>query len=114
MARLFVIDDEAKPKANDIYAAIPAEMRAEWKSVEAFAAAIIVHNGIQQPYPGAEVLALAKIEPISAGRVALLLPGASVSGLVFQQTAEGWKYVISAAVVGDYIAQNKSALPQAH
>ena len=68
-------------------------------------AAIIVHNGIEQPYPGSEVLALAKIEPIVEGRVALILPGAIVSGLVFQQTADGWKYVVSEAVVDDYIAR---------
>ena len=105
MAGLFIIDDEAKPRAEAIYAAIPNQLRIEWDSMEAFAAAMIVHNGIEKPYPGAQVLALAKIEPISEGRVALQLPGASVSGLVFQQTAEGWKYVISDAVVGDYIAR---------
>jgi len=105
MGKLFVIDEEARPKAKAIYAAIMAEKRFEWRSLEEMAAAIIVHNGIEEPYPGAAVLALAKIEPINEGRVTLMLPGASVSGVVFQQTAEGWKYVISDAVVEDYIAR---------
>jgi hypothetical protein len=105
MARLFIIDAEAGPQAEAIYSGIPAGLRAEWNSVEALAAAIMVHNGIEQPYPGSEVLALAKIEPIKEGRVALVLPGAVVSGLVFQHTAEGWKYVVSKAVVDDYIAR---------
>ncbi|MBL9206779.1 MAG: hypothetical protein JNN01_16945 [Opitutaceae bacterium] len=105
MARLFIIDAEAKPQAEAIYSGIPAGLRAEWNSVEALAAAIMVHNGIEQPYPGSEVLALARIEPIREGRVALMLPGAVVSGLVFQHTAEGWKYVVSKAVVDDYIAR---------
>lgn len=106
MARLFIIDDEARPKAAAIYASIPAERKAEWSSLEAFAAAMIVGDGIEQPYPGREVLALAKIEPITVGRVRLMLLGAVVSGLEFQHTAEGWKYVISVAVVDDYIARN--------
>jgi len=96
---LFVIDDSARPEASAVYAAMPAEARAEWKSVEAAAAAIIVSNGIEHPYPSAEVLALAKVESVTAGRVRLLLPGTDVTGLVFQQTTEGWKYVISKAVV---------------
>jgi hypothetical protein len=105
MARLFIIDEEARPETNAIFATIPAELRTELGSVEALAAAIIVHNGIEQPYPGTEVLALARIEPMTEGRVTLVLPGAIVSGVVFQQTAEGWKYVISKAVVEDYIAR---------
>lgn len=105
MAKLFIIDAEAGPQAEAIYSGIPAGLRAEWNSVEALAAAIIVHNGIEQPYPGSEVLALAKIEPIKEGRVTLMLPGAVVSGLVFQHTAEGWRYVVSKAVVDDYIAR---------
>ena len=105
MARLFIIDGAAGPKVDAIYSGIPAGLRAEWNSAEALAAAIIVHNGIEQPYPGSEVLALAKIEPIMERRVALILPGAIVSGLVFQQTADGWKYVVSEAVVDDYIAR---------
>ena len=106
MAGLFLIDEDVRPQANAIYEAIPAKQKAEWSSVEAFAAAIIVHNGIEQPYPGTEVLALAKIEHITESRVMLLLPGAVVSGVVFQQTAGGWKYVIREAVVAEYIARH--------
>ena len=102
---LFIIDDEARPKANAIYTAMADGLRAEWTSVEALAATIIVHNGIEQPYPGSEVLALAHIVPITEERVTLELPGAIVSGLEFQYTAEGWKYVISEAVVNDYLAR---------
>ena len=105
MAGLFIIDDEARPKANAIYTAMADGLRAEWTSVEALAATIIVHNGIEQPYPGSEVLALAHIVPITEERVTLELPGAIVSGLEFQYTAEGWKYVISEAVVNDYLAR---------
>ncbi|RXK53235.1 hypothetical protein ESB00_16180 [Oleiharenicola lentus] len=91
---------------------MPTEIRAEWSSVEEAAAAIIVHNGIEQPYPGSEVLALAKIEPITKGRVTLKLPGAIVSGLQFRQTAEGWKYVIIGDVVDDYIKKMSQPPPQ--
>ena len=112
MTKLFIIDDTARAKANAIYTAMPAAVRSEWNSAEASAAAMIVHNGIEQPYPGSEVLALAKIEPIAEGRVTLLLPGAIVSGLVFQQTADGWKYVISEAVVDDYLARQPTPASQ--
>jgi hypothetical protein len=91
---------------NALYAAMPAERRAEWSSVQTFAAAIIIHDGFEQPYPGTEVLALAKIEPLAEGNVTLQLPGAVVSGVVFQETAEGWKYVVREAVVDEYIAQH--------
>ena len=105
MARLFIIDDEARPAANATYAALPDAIRHEWKSLEAFAAAIIVHNGIEQPYLGNEILALARIEPVSQDRVVLQLPGAIVSGVVFQLTSEGWKYVIRSEVVDDYTSR---------
>lgn len=106
MARLFVIEEKSRAKVDAIYAAMPAARRAEWNSVQAFAAAIIVHDGIEQPYPGNEVLALARIEPGTEGRVTLQLPGAVVSGVVFQQTPEGWKYVVREEVVDDYVAQH--------
>lgn len=105
MARLFIIDDEARASANAVFAAIPVDLRKEWNSLESFAASIIVQDGIEQPYPGADVLALAKVEPGLTGRVTLQLPGAIVSGLVFQQTPEGWKYVIREAVVEEYRAR---------
>lgn len=109
MANLFIIDDAAIPKAEAVYTAIPVEMKAEWNSLEVFAAAMIVHDGIEQPYPGREVLALARIEPVTAGRVRLVLPRSVVSGVVYEQTTAGWKYVISEAVVDDYIARNHPA-----
>jgi hypothetical protein len=112
MERLFIFDEDVKAKANSLYLGLPEGLRAEWRSVEAFAAAIIVHNGIEQPYPGSEVLVLAKIKPITAERVIVELPGAVVSGLIFQHTAEGWKYVISEAVVSDYLARRISSVPK--
>lgn len=105
MAALFFIDAPARAQVDAIYASVSAKVRAEWTSAEALAAGIMVRDGIDEPYPGMEVLALAQAKPAGEGRVTLLLPGCNVSGLVFQQTSEGWKYVITEAVVVDYVAR---------
>ena len=106
MIQLIRFDDVARRKAVDYIATLPKELQTQWNSPEAMAAALVTDDGIQEPYPGAAILALAKIEVISEGRVALLLPGTNRERTEFQITADGWKYAITEKMVNDYIAEN--------
>ena len=107
MQRLLVFDDIARKKIEAHFAGLPPEARPTGVSLEALAAALYVSDGIQRPYPVAEVLALARFEPVSPTRMILRLPGTkNGDGYEFQQTAEGWKVAITEAVVDDYIRQS--------
>jgi hypothetical protein len=107
MQRLLVFDDIARKKIEAHFAGLPPKARPAGLSLEALAAALYVADGIQRPYPVAEVLALARFEPVSPARMILRLPGSkNGDGYEFQQTAEGWKVAITEAVVDDYIRQS--------
>lgn len=107
MQRLLVFDDIARKKIEAHFAGLPPKARPTGLSLEAMAAALYVSDGIQHPYPVAEVLALARFEPLSPERMILRLPGSkNGDGYEFQKTTEGWKVAITEAVVDDYIRQS--------
>lgn len=107
MQKLLVFDDIARKKIEAHFAGLPPNARPTGVSLEALAAALYVSDGIQHPYPVAEVLALARFDPVSITRMILRLPGAkNGDGYEFQQTAEGWKVAITETVVDDYIRQS--------
>jgi hypothetical protein len=109
MRKLLVFDDIARKKTEAHFAGLPPGARPTGVSLEAMAAALYVSDGIQHPYPVAEVLAHARFEPVGPARMILRLPGANGDGYEFQQTAEGWKVAITEAVVDDYIRESANA-----
>ena len=111
MEKLIVFDVVAREKAVRHFASRPAGMPPQWASLEAMAAALYVSDGMRNPYPVAEVLQLAKFEPVNPTRVVLRLPGANGDGYEFQHTAEGWKLAITEAVVDDFIKNSPPPLP---
>jgi hypothetical protein len=107
MEKLLVFDDIALKKTEAYFVSLPPEARPPVTSYEAVAAAVYISDGMQHPYPVAEVLQHARFEPVNASRFVLRLPGGNGDGYEFQQTAEGWKVAITEAVVDEYIRQNQ-------
>ncbi|MEO6992017.1 MAG: hypothetical protein ABI273_00185 [Lacunisphaera sp.] len=105
---LIRFDELARRKAVAYMATLSAEAQGQLNSPEAMGAALLIDQGIQYPYPGAKILALAKIEVISETRVALLLPDTDHERAEFQKTADGWKYAITERMVDDYIAETSA------
>jgi hypothetical protein len=112
VARLLHIDAGARPKAEAFMAGLPAAGRAQWKNVDEMAATVLIRSIMAQPYPNADILETATVEPIIIDRVRLRLPDMPRDGTEYQKTAEGWKYVLTEAVVDDYIKRMKERTAQ--
>lgn len=109
MEQLLVYDEDARQRTLRHIAAQGAENQSEFPPIEAAAAALYIEDGMRHPYPSAKILELARFEQLRPGRVLLHLPGANGDGYEFQQTAEGWKLVVTLAVVDAYIRQTATS-----
>jgi len=107
VGRLLHIDPAARPKAEAFRAALPEKIRAQWKSVDEMAVALLTRSIMARPFPNADILETATIEPLSEDRVRLRLPDVPKDGTEYQKTADGWKYVLTEKVVDDYIRQSR-------
>lgn len=102
-AALLQFDPAAKHKALAFMAGLPPALRGKWQGPEELAADLLINGAIGNPYPAEPVLATASEERIGEQRVALLLPGTVRERLEFQETAGGWKHVITETMVDDYL-----------
>ena len=103
--RLLFIEEAARPKVEAFMAALPESARAQWKTMDEMAAAVLTRSIMAQPFPRHDILATATPEEVSAGRIRLRMPNVPRDGTEYQQTAEGWKYVLTEKVVDAYIRQ---------
>jgi hypothetical protein len=103
--RLLFVEEAARPKVETFVAALPENVRAQWKSVDETVAALLTESVMARPFPRHDILATATPEEVSAGRVRLRMPNVPRDGTEYQQTAEGWKYVLTEKVVDAYISQ---------
>lgn len=103
MGKLIHFDEVARPKAEAFLASLPVQVRAQWATPEAMAAALLISAGINSPYPVASIIAQARVEDLGAGRSVVHLPGTGRERIEYQETATGWKYAITEAMVDDYI-----------
>lgn len=106
MEQLLVFDADAREKAQRIFEMRRAKLPAQWTTIQSMAAALYLADGIERPYPVASVLSVAKFEELRPGRVMLHLPGSNGDRYEFERTADGWKLVVTMAVVDDYIRQS--------
>ena len=93
-------------------ASLPEAARAQWKNVDEMAATVLTRSIMGRPFPNADILETATAEPITADRVRLRLPDVPRDGTEYQKTPEGWKYVLTEAVVDDYIKRMKERSAQ--
>ena len=112
MQQLIVFDALARAKAEVQLASLPAKGRAQWASPEAMAAALLISDGINHPFPIAAILEQATTEPLSAERVVLHLPDTAREHTEYQKTAEGWKFAITETMVDDYLERASQATAQ--
>ena len=110
MEQLIVFDAAARTKAAGHLASLPANVGTPWASPEAMAAALLISDGINHPFPLAGILAQAKTEQLSDARVVLHLPDTRREYSEYQKTPDGWKYVITEAMVDDYLARAAQAV----
>lgn len=114
VGRLILIDEAARPKAQAFRAGLPEKVRAQWKTVDEMAAAMLTESIMARPFPNADILETATVEPISAGRVKLRMPNVPRDGTEYQQTADGWKYVITEKMVDAYLSQMRQPAQAVH
>jgi len=107
VGRLLHIDPAARPKAEVFIASLPESVRGQWSTVDATIAALLTSQIMARPFPNAEILATASVEPITADRVKLRMPNVPKDGTEYQRTAEGWKYVLTEQMVDAYIKQSR-------
>lgn len=105
--RLLFVEEAARPKVEAFVAALPENVRAQWKSVDETVAAMLTESVMGRPFPRHDILATATPEEVSAGRIRLRMPNVPRDGTEYQQTAEGWKYVLTEKVVDAYIRQSR-------
>lgn len=103
--RLLFIEEAARPKVEAFVAALPEAVRAQWKTVDETVAALLTESVMGRPFPRHDILATATPEEVSAGRVRMRMPNVPRDGTEYQQTADGWKYVLTEKVVDAYINQ---------
>ncbi len=103
--RLLFVEEAARPKVEAFVAALPENVRAQWKTVDETVAALLTESVMTRPFPRHDILATATPEEVSAGRVRMRMPNVPRDGTEYQKTADGWKYVLTEKVVDAYIRQ---------
>ncbi|MDQ5978299.1 MAG: hypothetical protein QG602_1273 [Verrucomicrobiota bacterium] len=105
--RLLFVEEAARPKVEAFVAALPENVRAQWKTVDETVAAMLTESVMARPFPRHDILATATPEEVGTGRIRLRMPNVPRDGTEYQQTAEGWKYVLTEKVVDAYIKQSQ-------
>jgi hypothetical protein len=95
----------SRKKAEAFLAGLPAETRAQWKSADEMVAAELAFINMVHPFPNADILEAATFEQIREDRFMFRLPGTRKDRTEFQHTDEGWKYVVTEAMVDICIAE---------
>jgi len=103
VSKMLYFDPVAREMAEGILAGLPENERAKFKTVDEMAAAMLTLNGLARPFPNEAVLDAAVIEPLGEDRARFHLPGTSKDGIQLQKTGDGWKYVITEAMVTAYL-----------
>jgi hypothetical protein len=108
VGRLLYVEEAARPKVEAFVASLPESVRKQWKSVDETVAALLTESVMARPFPRADFLETATPEEVTPGRIRLRMPGVPRDGTEYQQTAEGWKYVLTEKVVDNYIKQTRA------
>ena len=105
---VITFDAAARAKWDAYWSSLPPEARAKWTSSDTLAATLLADRGIHHPYPRADLLSRGTIEPLTADRVRVRLPGTPKDGEVYQKFGDTWRWVITEALVDAYLQRAKS------
>jgi len=109
VGRLLYLDPAARTKGEAYWLSLPPGTRAKWKTLDEMAAAVVTDGIMNLPFPAAEILATATEEPAGENRVRLRLPNMPRDGTEYVKTDEGWKYVVTEAMVDGYLGRIRRA-----
>jgi len=112
LTKLVRLEPAARVKVDDYYASLPADVRGRWKSADEMVAAFVSVGAQMSPFPSADVLAAAVMEPAGEDRLLLRIPGTNKDRLAFQRDADGsWSYTMDAAMMDRLFAVAKNLPP---
>lgn len=98
-SQMVFFDAPAREKAVAVLATMPETIRTQYPTPEAFYGLLLAASCLEAPPPGADILEAFTIVELSPGRVAHRAPGSTRNDWEYQQTPEGWKYVLPEAGV---------------
>lgn len=97
--RIILLEPPVRAKALEVLASMPEAIRAEFSSPEAFYGMLLAASCIEGPPPGADLLEKWEIVEIRPGRVGHRAPGQTRFHGEYQNTSDGWKYVLPMVAV---------------
>ncbi len=102
LANLVWFDGNGRETASAVLASMPEEIRREYPTPEKFYALVLAAETLLAPSPGLDELQQATPYELGPGRFEMRRPGKGPrTGQRYQQTPEGWKFVIPAKVVAE-------------
>jgi hypothetical protein len=109
LVQLTQLEPEARAKAEAYYASLPADVRSRWKSADEMVATLLSMATQMSPFPSADVLDAAAMEPAGDDRMLLRVPGTNKDRLPFRRAADGeWSFVLDAALMDQLFAVAKN------
>lgn len=110
IAKLLWFDPAQRMRAQQILATMPATVQAEYPTPEMFYAFVIAADALVYPPPASQPLGGLQQVTLGEGRVAFRREGSSRNYHEYQQTPEGWKFVMPARGVERWPANLNSEL----
>jgi len=109
LVQLTQLEQEARAKAEAYYASLPADVRTRWKSADEMVATLLSMATQMSPFPSADVLDAATMEPAGEDRMQLRVPGTNKDRLPFRRGADGnWNFVLDARLLDQLFAAAKN------
>ncbi len=101
LSKLLWFDREVLPKAEAVLASMPPSLRRDYDTPEKLFALIFAADAIVAPPPAPDLIEGWTVVELAPGRTALRAPGAKphVDYHQYQQTGDGWKYVVPEVAV---------------
>jgi RNA polymerase sigma factor (sigma-70 family) len=97
---LIYFEGKRREKALAVLATMPESIRAQFSTPEAFYGLLLAASTLEGPPPGADLMQRLMVEvELSPGRVAVRRVGSSVNFHEYQQTSDGWKFVLPKGAV---------------
>jgi RNA polymerase sigma factor (sigma-70 family) len=95
LGEMVYLDAETRAHALKVLATMPETVRAKYPTAEAFYGFLLAAACVEAPPPSAELARhLMNVVELGEGRIATRRTGSTANHHEFQQTTDGWKYVL--------------------
>jgi hypothetical protein len=99
LSKLIWFGDKDRAAALAVLASMPESIRAQYPTPEKLYAFFIAADSLVGPPPGADIVERNSLVELSPGRVGMRRPGATKNSHQYQETPDGWKFVVQEAGV---------------